>query len=143
MRQMKTKYFLTLSITAFVLHILWENAQAVLYSGYESFFQHFPMCLYGTIGDVIITILVFPFIRLIKKDEPRTISDYLALAIMGFIIAIAIEQNALLMEKWNYAPSMPILPGLKVGLAGVAQMTILLPLSFYLAKVFSKKTCAK
>ncbi len=92
--------------------------------------------------DVIITLLVFAFLRLIKKDLPQTISDFFCLAIIGLIIAIAIEQNALLAGKWNYAPSMPIIPGLKVGLIPVIQMTVLLPLSFYLTQIFNQKSIA-
>lgn len=136
---MKTRYILTLVVVAFLLHLLWENAQAPLFAGYSSFGQHLPICFVGTIGDVVITLFVFVFIRLLKKDEPQTITDFLALAIIGFSIAVAIEQNALLAGKWNYTSAMPIIPWINVGLMPIIQMTILLPLSFYLAKLLNKK----
>lgn len=137
---MKTRYILTLIVVAFLLHLIWENAQAPLYAGYSSFGQHLPICFIGTIGDVILTLFVLAFIRLLKKDRPQRIADFLALAIIGFIIAVAIEQHALLVGKWNYASAMPVIPWIRVGLMPIIQMTILLPLSFYLAKLFDKKS---
>lgn len=136
---MKIKYITTLVIIAFLLHVVWENAQAPLYAGYQSFSQHFSICFVGAIGDVLITILALAFFWLLKKSLPRTGADFLALAIIGFVVAVAIEQNALLLGKWHYAPTMPFIPYLRVGLAPILQMTILLPLSFYLAKLFDKK----
>lgn len=132
--EVKAKYITILVIAAFLLHVVWESAQAPLYAGYQSFSQHFSMCLIGTIGDIVITLFVLAFLRLLKKDVTRT-ADFLGLAIIGFVIAVAIEQNALLAGKWDYASAMPIIPWLNVGLAPILQMTLLLPLSFYLARL--------
>lgn len=140
---MKTRYSITLIVVAFLLHFVWENTQAPLYVGYQSFSQHFSICFVGTIGDVIITLFVLAFIWLLKKDEPQTITDFLALAIVGLVVAVAIEQHALLIGKWNYASTMPIIPWIKIGLTPIIQMTILLPLSFYLAKLFDEKSYEK
>lgn len=137
--EIKTKYIATLAIVAFLLHIIWENAQAPLYAGYPSFSQHFSVCLVGTLGDVVITLSVLAFLWLLKKDVSRP-ADFLGLAIIGFIIAVAIEQNALLAGKWDYVSAMPIIPWLNVGLIPIIQMTILLPLSFYIAGLFNKKS---
>lgn len=125
------------------MHLFWENAQAPLYAGYSSFGQHLSICFVGTIGDVVITLFVLAFIWLLKKDRPQTIADFLALAIIGFIVAVLIEQHALLAGNWNYASAMPIIPWIEVGLTPIIQMTILLPLSFYLAKLFDKKSNEK
>lgn len=125
------------------MHLFWENAQAHLFAGYSSFGQHLPMCFIGTIGDVVITLFVLVFMWLLKKDTPQTIADFLALAIIGFIVAVAIEQHALLVGKWDYASAMPVIPWIKVGLTPIMQMTILLPSSFYLAKLFNKKLYEK
>lgn len=139
----RVKYITTLAIAAFVLHMVWENAQAPLYAGYQSFSRHFLICLSGALGDVVITLSVLAFMRLLKKEAVRA-TDFLALAMLGFIIAVVIEQHALLAGKWNYAPAMPIIPILKVGLVPIIQMIVLLPLSFYLAKLSSKyKTFCK
>jgi len=131
---MNIKYIAKLAIVAFLLHVIWENAQAPLYIGYQSFSQHFSICLIGTLGDIVITLSVLAFLWVLKKDISRP-ADFLALAILGFFVAIGIEQHALFVGKWGYALAMPIIPILKVGLAPVLQMTLLLPLSFYLAKL--------
>lgn len=136
---MKTRYIMTLIVVAFLLHFLWENAHAPLYAGYSSFGQHVPICFIGTLGDVVITLFVLGFIRLLKKGAPQTIADFLALAIIGLMVAVAIEQHALLVGKWSYAPAMPIIPVLKVGLTPIIQMIVLLPLTFYVAKLINKK----
>lgn len=134
---MKTKYLVILTIVAFLLHVVWENAQAPLYAGYQSFLQHLPVCITGTLGDVVITLLALGLFWLIKKDVPRSKTDFLALVIVGFVVAVAIEQNALLLNKWSYAPLMPLIPYLRVGVTPILQMIILLPLTFYLTNLFS------
>lgn len=133
---MKTK-IIGLAIISFFLNLVWENAQApFFYNGYISFAQHFPMCLLATFGDMLITVLIFYFIALIKKDQrwmlKQGVGEYAALAFVGLLIAIGIEQNALLLGKWSYGEAMPLLPYLRVGLLPVLQMFILTPLSFYL-----------
>lgn len=130
---MNIRYVATLALVAFVSHGVWENAQAPLYAGYQSFSQHFGMCLYGTTVDVLITLIVLAFLWLLTKRLPSTKGDWFALAIIGFVIAVAIEQNALLLGKWAYAVTMPLVPYTQVGLSPILQMTLLLPLSFFLA----------
>ncbi len=132
------KQIIFLSLTAFVLHIVWENAQAPLFQGYASFSLHFPMCLIGTVGDVAITLFVYSIAALLKDDFAWLFNlnkkDVAALAIIGFFIAIGIEWRALLFGRWAYADAMPIIPYLKVGLTPVLQMMFLLPISMYLTK---------
>jgi len=132
------RYTVKLTGIAFILHLIWENTQAPFFAGYQSFSQHFPMCFVGTIGDVVVTLLILAFMRLLKKDMMETIADFTALAIIGFIVAIGIEQRALLVGSWDYAQVMPVIPWFNVGLLPVIQMTLLLPLSFYLAKIFNQ-----
>ncbi|MBI2099737.1 MAG: hypothetical protein HYT48_00135 [Candidatus Vogelbacteria bacterium] len=132
------KQIIFLSLIAFVLHIVWENAQAPLFQGYVSFSLHFPMCLIGTVGDVVITLFVYSIVALLKNDFGWIIAlnkkDIVALVIIGFFIALGIEQHALLFGRWAYADAMPIIPYLKVGLAPIFQMIFLLPISIYLTK---------
>ena len=134
----KTAYVITLAVIAFLLHVVWENSQAPLFAGYSSLGQHFPMCLWATIGDVVFTLSVYFGISLLKNDFGWIMRlngrDIAVITVIGFFWAIGIEWRALLFGKWNYADAMPIVPYLRVGLAPVLQMTLLLPLSFYLAK---------
>ena len=134
---MKTfKQIAILSSISFLLHIVWENVQAPLFKGYESFTKHLPVCFMGTIGDVLITLFAFALIALIKNNQHWIVQiklgDYLSLTIIGLLIAIGIEQNALFLSKWNYSDAMPLIPYLKTGLTPLIQMMVLLPLSFFL-----------
>ncbi len=136
--RLKIYYLTTLAVVAFLLHIIWENVQAPLYGGYQSFFQHLPICLIGAAGDVVITFLVLGVLLLGKKGAVQTVADFMALAVIGFIVAVVIEHQALLIGMWHYSSAMPIIPWLNVGLTPIMQMTILLPLSFYLAGLLNK-----
>lgn len=136
------KLITTLSLIAFVIHLVWENAQAPLFAGFSSFGQHFFICLLRTIGDVTFTVVVYLIIGLLKNDFGWVVrlnkADILVLAIVGFFFALGIEWRALLFERWAYAESMPIIPYFQVGLTPILQMTLLLPLSFYLTSKWSK-----
>jgi len=136
------KHIIFLSLIAFVLHSVWENAQAPLFRGYVSFTEHFSACFVGTIGDVIITLSVYFIFALFKNDlgwlSALNKKDIILLAIVGFLIAIGIEQRALLQGRWAYADVMPIIPYLKVGFMPILQMTLLLPFSIYLTKKLKK-----
>lgn len=135
------KQIIYLSLITFVLHIIWENAHATLYQGY-SFFEHiFSICLWATLGDVLITLSVFVIISLLKNNfnwiPVLNKKDIIVLAIIGLFIAIDIEWRALLFDRWTYTDSMPIVPYLKVGLTPILQMILLLPFSVYLTKKFT------
>lgn len=137
---MKIKYIIILSFVAFFLHIIWENAQAPLFVGYSSFGKHLPICFLGTIGDVVFTATMYLGVSLLKNDFAWIVrlnkKDILVLTAIGFFFALGIEWRALLFNRWSYTNAMPIIPYLRVGLAPILQMTLLLPLSFYLTKKF-------
>jgi hypothetical protein len=137
------KQILILSLVAFVLHIIWENAQAPLFAEYSSFGQHLSICFLGTIGDVIFTLSAYFGIGLLKKDfgwiRRLSKNDIFVIAAIGFFFAVGIEWRALLFDRWNYTDAMPIIPYFRVGLAPILQMTLLLPLSFYLTSKLHEK----
>lgn len=134
-KNLSIKQILLLAFTAFMLHLIWENAQAPLFAGYVSFGQNLPICFLGTIGDVVFTLLVYLGIGLLKNDFGWIMrlnrKDIAVIAALGFLGAIAIEWRALLFGRWGYTDAMPIIPYVQVGLTPILQMTLLLPLSFY------------
>lgn len=136
------KYILTLAIIAFIFHIIWENAQAPLYQGYESLMQHFWVCFMGTLGDVGITLSVLAVLWLAKARSVISLdkNGIIALVIIGFFIAVFVEQNALLGGKWAYMNTMPLIPYFDVGLTPVLQIAFLLPLTFFVTqKLYTSK----
>lgn len=127
-----------LTLTAFTLHIIWENVQAPLYLRYESFTQHLGVCFLATFGDIAITLFVYVIIALLKNNiywiKELNKKDILVLTILAFYIAVQIEQQALLFDLWDYNNFMPIIPYFGVGLTPILQMIFLLPMSMYLTK---------
>lgn len=136
MRKASLYYFFIFIAISFTLHIVWENLQAPLYAGFVSFAGHFLVCLRATAGDVVISAGVLFLTTLLKQMPSMKFNknDLIVLAIIGFSVAVVIEQNALLAGRWSYGDIMPLVPYFRVGLAPVLQMTFLLPLSFYLTQ---------
>lgn len=134
------RHLVPLSAVAFVLNAIWEIAQASLFQGYVSFAQHVPVCLWAIVGDVVIVLSVYALVGLFKNDSlwiaHYRMQDAFGLAIVGFFVALWIEHRALLFGKWAYAAAMPIIPYFSVGLAPIAQMVLLLPLSVLIVKKF-------
>lgn len=133
----KRKLILLICLISFALNLVWENLQAPLYQGYANFWNHFPVCLWGTIGDVIIVLLLYFAFAAWHRDWYwiKTLSGWsvFTLGILGLVIGIGIEQWAVASARWAYTQAMPILPGLRVGLWPVLQMMILPGLTFFLA----------
>ena len=124
---------------SFFLNLLWENAQAPLYAGYVGFWQHFPACFRGALGDVVITILLFGIFILGSRSgwwiESRDMwVATLLLVSAGILVAIGIEYGALVTGRWAYAAAMPLFPGTRAGLWPVAQMAILPSVTFYFSR---------
>lgn len=122
-----------IALIGFILHLVWENAQAPLYQGYVSFTQHFIPCLRATFGDVFILFVIYFAQMMLTKDKDwirnLQLSTVISTVLMGMGIAIIIEWYALTTGRWEYA-GMPVVWG--IGILPVLQMAILNPLTFYL-----------
>lgn len=123
--------------TAFLLHYAWEALHAPLYTNYGSLGGPLPLALYATLGDVFYTLFAVAVVALYRRDGGWIIRargvDYAALALFGFCISVFVEYKALFLERWEYAPAMPLLFG--IGLSPILQMAVLLPLSVFLARL--------
>ena len=124
----------------FALNFIWENAQAPLYQGYTHFLDHLSICSVATGGDVLIVLFVFGgfalFYRNIYWLGNMNAMHIIILAIIGALIAVAIEAFALNTGRWIYNNAMPTIHS--IGIFPILQMTIILPLTFYLASSFIK-----
>lgn len=49
-------YILTIG---FRVNLIWENAQAPLYEGYNGFFRHFWVCLVAAVMDALVLLLLY------------------------------------------------------------------------------------
>lgn len=137
MRRRPTTFLALLAGLSAGLHLIWENAQAPLFAGYQNFWQHLPLCLWGTAGDVAFTLAVYGGVAAVTRNSQWVAAlrwfHLAGLAALGALVAIANERFALSTGRWAYTPAMPLLPNLAVGLTPVLQMAILLPLTLWLA----------
>jgi hypothetical protein len=129
---------------SFALHLGWEYMHYGLYSGYEEWNGTAAVYWLASVGDVLYTLGAFALVSAIKKTyewmNTATLSDYLMLVTLGFLIALFVEYKGLALDRWQYLPEMPLIPILGVGLSPVLQMTILLPITFFITQWVSKRT---
>ena len=136
-------------IGSFLLHLLWENAQAPFFAGYQSFSQHFPICLWGTTtGDMLAMLLIYGILIIIHRDvlwignratyqHPAT---WVLPPFFGLLFATSFELWAIhVSHRWTYAPTMPIIPLLQIGFTPLLQMIVVPPLTIAITSFTSKK----
>jgi hypothetical protein len=130
------RQLILLSVVAFVLHLFWESAHVSLYGGFEHI-TTMPITFYASLGDVLYTLGAVLMIALFKGRADWFTelhwNDLTGLALVGFCIALFVEYKALAFDSWFYLDAMPIIPIFEVGLSPIVQMTILLPLSVWVA----------
>lgn len=124
---------------AFILNFIWEIGQMPWYVTNPNLWRHLPMCLLATIGDVLIILCLYGLIGLIQMDlwwiKELTIYNLTILVMAGGLTAIGIEQLALATNQWQYAPTMPLLPLLNVGLLPFLQLILLPPITILIARL--------
>lgn len=118
---------------SFLLHLLWENAQAPFYEGYESFAQHFWICFWGTLtGDMIFMGVIYLTLALVHQNRSWICDQRIFLhpatwllpPMMGVLLAMSYELWAVhVVHRWAYA-NMPLIPVLDVGVFPVLQMVV-------------------
>jgi len=130
-----------------VFHLVWENAQAPLYAGYENFWQHFWICLSVIPGDVTITLAAYFAVAFWRRNMAfvgaMRFSDALATGLCATLVSVVIEWFSLATGRWAYGSVMPILPGLGIGLLPVLQMMIIPPVTLYLTGKLMKRCIGK
>ncbi|OGJ57891.1 hypothetical protein A3H90_04165 [Candidatus Peribacteria bacterium RIFCSPLOWO2_02_FULL_55_36] len=129
------------------MHLLWENAQAPLYAGYESFGQHFWICFKATGGDLLFMFVIYVVLAVMHQDlfwiANRAVyahsATWIIAVFIGMLLAVSFELWAIHVDhRWAYA-GMPIIPLLKIGLTPILQMLIIPPLTLLITKNFSHR----
>lgn len=121
----------------FFLNLVWENAQAPLYTGYNGFFRHFWVCFVASIVDAFVLLLLYMLFALFTQNLlwPKSGRYWLfvVLILIGGALAVSFEKWALEQEQWSYTEQMPLVPVLKVGLLPLLQLMVLSGIVFYIS----------
>lgn len=129
------KQVLLIFVVAVALNYLWEVAQAPLYVGLEDWSSVWRHCFAAALGDgILIWVILVVGWAIFNRFDWYVSSSGRALSftlVAGLCIGIGVEWVAVhILSRWAYTASMPLLPGLNVGLVPVLQMLLLPPLIF-------------
>lgn len=142
-------FFSTLCISTFGMNWLWEMAQMRAYKemARAPWWGTVLPCTLATLGDVLFTLLVYGVGALasghIEWGTTGRWNVYATAAFLGAGLAMAIEWKARLSGTWSYTEHMPIVPGLSVGLWPLLQLTLLVPVAFWIATWWNRNLLAR
>ncbi len=124
---MRLKTLAWLALLSFAFHLTWELAQSPLYTCSIDMNRCFWICVHATFGDVGIMLVLYA----IHQKVP----SLWKMALIGNAFALVIEKISIELERWTYLPSMPLIPGIEVGITPILQMALIPPLVFYILRI--------
>jgi hypothetical protein len=134
------RFYATTLLAGFVLNEIWEMAQMSAYveTGGRGWTSTLGLCTWAAAGDVAITLGILTAGALAAGDLCWGLRArwnlYAAAAVLGLAYAVLVEHAALAAGRWSYTERMPVVPGLGAGLWPLLQMTLLPPLTFWIAR---------
>ncbi len=136
-----TDLFPRIALYGLFLNTVWEYAQLGLF--YDCWTRWRPwqraavpaLCI---LGDVVIVLVVVVTAVAVAGGRHIVPPDAVGVAVLvgiGFVLGMVLERAALALRLWSYRLAMPTLSvaGRPVGLLPVLQITLLPPLSLWLA----------
>ncbi|MDI1340182.1 hypothetical protein [Polaromonas sp.] len=124
-----------LFVISVLLNFPWEVAQMPLYVEEGSWFEFALHCIIPSLGDGLIVMLIFGVGWAVRgrsdwTDQPGW-AAYVLMLMTGFSVAVIVEWVGFYgLNRWSYTASMPLLPGLGIGVVPILQMLILPPVIF-------------
>lgn len=121
---------LAIFFVAVILNDVWEFSQKSLYVGVTGTPGAFWHCFIASLGDGVLVGLIYAagcitfgrsdwFVRAQRWRMPFVL-------IAGLVVGASVEWIGVrVLHRWVYAPSMPLVPGLELGLVPVLQMLLL------------------
>lgn len=122
-----------LGAVAFGLNFIWEIAQMFAYATdqQDGLIEIHLFCALASVIDAIVTVGIYALLK--KTGFHRGTALYFLGAAFGAVCALVFELSASFLGLWSYNQMMPVVPFLGVGLLPLAQLTLLVPLSIWLA----------
>jgi hypothetical protein len=127
-------------VVAVPLNLAWEVAQMQVYAfPRQGVMADLVGCLVPSLGDGLMTLVIswsgWGLFRSAGWVLRPGVRGSLLAALVGFVLAVGVEWNALHRTgAWAYAPAMPLLPVIGVGLLPVVQMLLLPPMTFVIVR---------
>lgn len=133
-------------MVAVLLNYPWERVQSSLYVGEDASNIVWWLCLLASLADGLLVLLIYAVgrVALRRRDwfEQPGVLGYVFMLAVGLVISVSVEWITVYIAKWwTYAEQMPLVPGLGVGLAPLAQMLVLPPLIFHFVAVWNSRSC--
>jgi len=128
-----------LFVVAFALNWWWEMLQmpAFIEMMDRPWRATALLCTFAGLGDAAITLMIFAMVALATRRCHWAVAGqwppYLAAALSGAAVAVAIEKAALAAGYWTYSGRMPVVPALGVGLVPLLQLMLLVPFAIRLS----------
>lgn len=123
---------------AVLVNYPWELAQLPLYLVMNDFRAALWHCFVAALGDGVLVLVLFLAGAMVFRRANWFVRPglraYGVMLVGGLAIGVLVEWLGLhVLRRWTYAPGMPLIPGLRIGLVPVAQMLLLPPLIFRIA----------
>lgn len=117
-------------IVAVALNYLWELGQRSFYEGMTGDPRVWWHCFVASLGDGVLVCLIYVLGCFAFRRPDWFVPGHRLripfLLMAGLVVGVVVEWiGARLLQRWVYEPSMPLLPGLELGLVPVVQMTVL------------------
>jgi hypothetical protein len=134
-------FFAVLGVAAFGLNWLWEIVQMPAYEPPARAWTSTALThVVPSLGDVALTFAAYGVCALAagRGRLAGAWNEYAAASLLGGACAVAYEWKALASGWWSYSNRMPVVPFLGVGLWPLLQLTVLVPVAFWLASRWAR-----
>ena len=134
------RHVAALFVIAVPVNYLWELVQSPLYFPPSRLSDVLWHCFAASLGDGVIVGLIYGFCAIlfrerdwyVRMSRPRLA----AMLTAGLAVGVLVEWVGLRTHRWIYADTMPLIPGVQVGLVPTLQMLVLPPLIFWVARAW-------
>ncbi len=117
---------------ASALNWVWEVVQMAAYkSAEEAMIESLFFCTLATAVDALTILAIYAVAAFFINGQDWKF--YLTAALLGSAFAVLFEKIAFAFGWWSYNDKMPVLPVLGTGLLPFVQLTVLAPVSIWLA----------
>ena len=133
----------TVFVAAVMLNYPWERVQARLYVGPNGADIPWWLCVTASLVDGLFMVFLLWVGRVLWGDRAWILHPgmrgYLLMLTAGALFSVGVEWTTVyLLHWWTYGDRMPLVPGLRIGVAPLAQMLVLPPVIFFLIARWSR-----